>query len=59
MNFRQAFQMPQQSFPTDVTYPAPTQLPSETPNNQGAPPVKPPQPGQEGEQTDEEDERAA
>jgi hypothetical protein len=58
MNLRQAFQVPQQSFPTDVTYPAPTQLPSETPSTPLAPPAKGPQSDHTSEQKDE-DERAA
>ena len=46
MNFRDSFQLPRQSFPTDVTSPVPTQLPggvSETPAPAPATPTRPPQ----------------
>jgi hypothetical protein len=62
MNFRDSFQMPRQSFPTDVTSPAPTQLPgnnSEAPPAQVSPEPNPPQPRDESEQQREEEERAA
>lgn len=57
MNFRLSFQIPQQSFPTDVTSPSPTQLPGGhsdvSPADEKAVPAKPPR-KQEKEPEDEE-----
>jgi hypothetical protein len=61
MNYGESFQMPRQSFPTDVTSPAPTQLPgpqSES-GSRTVPPVKPPRPDHAGEQDEEAEKRAA
>jgi hypothetical protein len=57
MNFRDSFQLPQQSFPTDVTSPVPTQLPggtSEKPNPEPAIPAKRPESDRPDDQSDEE-----
>ncbi len=51
MNYRESFQMPSQSFPTDVTSPAPTQLPGPNPevtNGRTVPAPKPPEKEDEG-----------
>ena len=58
MNLRNSFQLPQQSFPTDVTSPAPTQLPGgapEAPNTQTDSPAKRPH----SDRTIDEDEQEA
>lgn len=57
MNFRESFQMPRQSFPTDVTSPSSTQLPSSSP--EPAPSPKPPQRDYDNGHEDEEEKRAA
>jgi hypothetical protein len=58
----QPFHMPRQSYPTDVTAPGPSQLPSSQPEPSGTRevnPAKPPQPDRADEQEDEENKRAA
>lgn len=58
----QAFHMPRQSYPTDVTAPGPTQLPNSQPESsgtRGVHPAKPPQPDHADEQDEEENKRAA
>lgn len=59
MNHQELFHMPRQSFPTDVTSPTPTQLPSsgveESSQTNSTPPPKPPRPDRADE--NEEGER--
>jgi hypothetical protein len=58
MNFYQSFQLPRQSFPTDVTSPTPTQLPSPPPEAADdiytVPPAKPPKSERAEDEPDEE-----
>lgn len=60
MNHRESYQMPRQSFPMDVTSPAPTQLPGPQPDlgTRDISP-KPVRPDYAGDRDQEEDKRAA
>jgi hypothetical protein len=59
MNHQDLFHTPRQSFPTDVTSPTPSQMPSssteESSQTHSTPPPKPPRPDRAGE--DEEGEK--
>jgi hypothetical protein len=63
MNSRGLFQIPQQSFPTDVTSPSPTQLPgghSEAPTtDMSPPPPKRPKSDRPSDEEGAEDDEAA
>jgi hypothetical protein len=61
MNQQESFHMPRQSFPTDVTSPTPTQLPSssadESSQTHSTPPPKPPRPDRADESEEGEKRR--